>query len=209
MGGSKPSPPTIIMPAEQSSTAYQTLIPKKSYKDLAQTTRRMEKEINRITSQRYDEVGTPAEIGARQRGLEMQESAAYLSSLPKSTPDTSFQTTPRPFDITATKNAFGQRVGQTIPASTGASSAPATAPKSQLDAVKDAAKMNLDNAKKEYLDAVKLAKTKGRPKATVTKDPSFAKQDPKDLLPKQYNPETGRLFEVDAEETFDNEEIGF
>ena len=39
----------------------------------------------------------------------------------------------------------------------------------------------LDNAKEEYLDAVKLAKTKGRPKATITKDPSFAKQDPKDL----------------------------
>ena len=25
----------------------------------------------------------------------------------------------------------------------------------------------------------------------------------------QYNPETGRLFEVSAEDTFDNEEIGF
>ena len=25
----------------------------------------------------------------------------------------------------------------------------------------------------------------------------------------QYNPETGRLFEVHAEDTFDNEEIGF
>ena len=45
----------------------------------------------------------------------------------------------------------------------------------------------------EYLDAVKLAKTKGRPTATVTKDPSFAKQDPKDLLPRRYNPETGQM----------------
>ena len=123
----------------------------------------------------------------------MLAAAAYLSSLPKDVPDTSFQTTPRPFDITATKNAFGQRVGQTIPASTGASSAPATTPKTQLEAVKEAAKMNLDNAKKEYLDAVKLAKTKGRPKPTITKDPSFAKQDPKDFLPRQYNPDTGKM----------------
>ena len=54
--------------------------------------------------------------------------------------------------------------------------------------MRDAAKQNLDTAKQEYLDAVKLAKTKGRPKATITKDPSFAKQDPKDLLPRRYNP---------------------
>ena len=40
---------------------------------------------------------------------------------------------------------------------------------------------------------LKLAKTKGRPTATVTKDPSFAKQDPKDLLPRRYNPETGKM----------------
>ena len=53
--------------------------------------------------------------------------------------------------------------------------------------------MNLDNAKKEYLDAVKLAKTKGRPKATVTKDPSWAKQDAKEMLPRQYNPDTGKM----------------
>ena len=193
MGGSKPSAPTVIMPAETKPQQFQSVIPEKSFKDLAEQMGRIEKETGKIQQQRYDEVGTPAEIGARSKGTNMLAAAAYLSSLPKRTPDTSFQTTPRPFDIIATKNAFGQRVGQTIPASTGASSAPVTASKSQLDAVKDAAKMNLDNAKKEYLDALKLAKTKGRPKATVTKDPSFAKQDPKDLLPKQYNPETGQM----------------
>ena len=108
-------------------------------------------------------------------------------------PDTSFQTTPRPFGITSTKGAFEQKEGQTAPASTGKSTAPAKAPKSQLDIVKDAAKQNLDFATKEYLDAVKQAKTKGRPTATITKDPSFAKQDPKDLLPRRYNPETGKM----------------
>ena len=62
-----------------------------------------------------------------------------------------------------------------------------------MNFVKEAAKQNLDVAKKEYLDAVKLAKTKVRPAATITKDPSFAKQDPKDLLPRRYNPETGQM----------------
>ena len=57
----------------------------------------------------------------------------------------------------------------------------------------DAAKQNLDQAKKEYSAALKLAQTKGRPKPTITKDPSFAKQDPKDYLPKRYNPETGQM----------------
>jgi len=193
MGGSKPSAPTVIMPAQTQPQQFQTIIPEKSFKDLAEQMNRIETETGKIQDQRYDEVGTPAEIGARAKGTNMLAAAAYLSSLPKDVPDTSFQTTPRPFDITATKNAFGQRVGQKIPASTGSSSASGTAAKSQLDAVKDAAKMNLDNAKKEYLDAVKLAKTKGRPKATVTKDPSWAKQDAKDYLPKQYNPKTGKM----------------
>jgi len=193
MGGPKPSAPTVIMPAQTKPQQFQTIIPEKSYKDLAEQMGRIETETGKIQDQRYDEVGTPSEIGARAKGTNMLAAAAYLSSLPKNVPDTSFQTTPRPFDITATKNAFGQRVGQTIPASTGASSATTTTSKSQLDAVKDAAKMNLDNAKKEYLDAVNLAKTKGRPKPTITKDPSFAKQDPKDYLPRQYNPDTGKM----------------
>ena len=193
MGGRKPSPPTIIMPAQTKPQQFQTIIPEKSFKDLAEQMGRIETETGKIQDQRYDEVGTPAEIGARAKGTNMLAAAAYLSSLPKNTPDTSFQTTPRPFDITSTKNTFNQKEGQTIGASTGKSTATATAPKSQLDYVKEAAKQNLDNAKQEYLDAVKLVKTKGRPKPTITKDPSFATQDPKDYLPRQYNPETGNM----------------
>ena len=91
MGGSKPTPPTIIMPEESNPQAFQTIIPQKSYKDLAESMRRTEKEINRITDQRYDEVGTPAEIGAKQRAIEMQEAASYLSSLPRGgSPDERF-----------------------------------------------------------------------------------------------------------------------
>ena len=103
MGGSKPSAPTVIMPAETKPQQFQSVIPEKSFKDLAEQMGRIEKETGKIQQQRYDEVGTPAEIGARSKGTNMLAAAAYLSSLPKSTPDTSFQTTPRPFDITSTK----------------------------------------------------------------------------------------------------------
>ena len=45
MGGSKPTPPTIIMPEESNPQAFQTIIPQKSYKDLAESMRRTEGEI--------------------------------------------------------------------------------------------------------------------------------------------------------------------
>ena len=191
MGGSKPSAPTVIMPAETKPQQFQSVIPEKSFKDLAEQMNRIETETGKIQDQRYDEVGTPAEMGARSKGTNFKAAAAYLASLPSSMPDTSFQTTPRPFDITSTPGTFNQKAGQSA-SKTGVGT-PTSRPKTQLDYVKDAAKQNLDNAKQEYLDAVKLAKTKGRPKATITKDPSFAKQDPKDLLPRRYNPETGGM----------------
>ena len=106
MGGSKPTPPTIIMPEESNPQAFQTIIPQKSYKDLAESMRRTEKEINRITGQRYDEVGTPAEIGAQQRAIEMQEAASYKASLPRGgSPDERFKETPRPFPIKSNRRA--------------------------------------------------------------------------------------------------------
>jgi hypothetical protein len=192
MGGSKPSAPTVIMPAETKPQQFQTVIPEKSFKDLAEQMGRIETETGKIQEQRYDEVGTPAEIGARTKGRNVTSAAAYLASLPSAMPDTSFQTTPRPFDIKSTPSAATTVPGQTG-LKAGQSTATGTTPKSQLDYVKDAAKQNLDQAKKEYSAALKLAQTKGRPKPTITKDPSFAKQDPKDYLPKRYNPETGGM----------------
>ena len=192
MGGSKPSAPTVIMPAETKPQQFQTVIPEKSFKDLAEQMGRIETETGKIQEQRYDEVGTPAEIGARSKGRDVTSAAAYLASLPSAMPDTSFQTTPRPFDIKSTPSA-----ATTVPGrsgiKTGQSTATGTTQKSQLDYVKDAAKDNLDRAKQEYSAALKLAKTKGRPKPTITKNPSFATQDPKDYLPKRYNPETGQM----------------
>ena len=46
MGGRKETPPTIIMPAEGAPQAFQTIVPQKSYKDIAESTLRSEKEIN-------------------------------------------------------------------------------------------------------------------------------------------------------------------
>ena len=192
MGGSKPSAPTVIMPAETKPQQFQTVIPEKSFKDLAEQMGRIETETGKIQEQRYDEVGTPAEIGARAKGRNVRSAAAYLASLPSAMADTSFQTTPRPFDIKSTPSAATTVPGQTG-LKGGQSTATGTTPKSQLDYVKDAAKENLDQAKKEYSAALKLAQTKGRPKPTITKDPSFAKQDPKDYLPRQYNPDTGKM----------------
>ena len=191
MGGSRPSAPTVIMPAETKPQQFQSVIPEKSFKDLAEQMNRIETETGKIQEQRYDEVGTPAEMGARSKGTNFKAAAAYLASLPSSMPDTSFRSTPRPFDITSTAGTFNQKAGQT--ASKTGSGTVTPRPKTQLDYVKDAAKQNLDNAKQEYLDAVKLAKTKPRPKATITKDPSFATQDPMDLLPRRYNPDTGKM----------------
>ena len=192
MGGSRPSAPTVIMPAQTQPQQFQSVIPEKSFKDLAETMNRIEKETGKIQDQRYDEVGTPAEMGARTKGTNFKAAAAYLASLPSASPDTSFRPTPRPFDITSTPSSFNQVVGQTASKSP-VNTASSTQKKSQLDYVKDAAKQNLDNAKREYLDAVQLAKTKPRPKATITKDPSFATQDPMDLLPRRYNPDTGAM----------------
>ena len=192
MGGSKPSAPTVIMPAETKPQQFQTVIPEKSFKDLAEQMGRIETETGKIQEQRYDEVGTPAEIGARSKGRDVTSAAAYLASLPSAMPDTSFQTTPRPFDIKSTPSAATTVPGQSG-IKTGKSTATGTTQKSQLDYVKDAAKDNLDRAKQEYSAALKLAKTKGRPKPTITKDPSFATQDPTQYLPKRYNPETGQM----------------
>ena len=192
MGGSKPSAPTVIMPAQTKPQQFQTIIPEKSFKDLAEQMGRIETETGKIQEQRYDEVGTPAEIGARSKGRNVQSAAAYLASLPSAMADTSFQTTPRPFDLQSTSSAATTIPGQTS-SKTGQSTATGTTSKSQLDYVKDAAKDNLNRAKEEYSAALKLAKTKGRPKPTITKDPSFATQDPKEYLPKRYNPETGNM----------------
>ena len=83
MGGSKPAPaPQVIMPAPTAPTTYRSMVPLESYQDLAESMKRIEEETGKIQEQRYQEVGTPAELGARQARQRAVEAAAYLSSIP-------------------------------------------------------------------------------------------------------------------------------
>jgi len=83
MGGSRPSAPVTIMPAPTAPTFYQSLVPKESFEDAAGYLRRIQEETAKVQNQRYQEVGTPAELGARMAGRRLQEINAYSASLPK------------------------------------------------------------------------------------------------------------------------------
>ena len=82
MGGSRPSPPTVVMPTPTAPSLYQSVVPLSSYEDLAGQLKRIQEETGKIQEQRYQEVGTPAEVGARQAGRRVQETGSYLASLP-------------------------------------------------------------------------------------------------------------------------------
>ena len=168
MGGSKPTPPTIIMPADSNPQAYQTIIPQKSYKDLAESMQRTDKEYNRLLDARYDTVGTPAEMGARQRGIEMQEAASYLASLPQGgSPNQGFQETPRDFPIKSnTRGTF-----DTVPGSVAGfgDTRPGTgAAPTKTNPAKQAAQKRFDASKVAYQNALEKAKTTPRSYAPVT-----------------------------------------
>ena len=192
MGGSRPSPPTIIMPAESNPQAFQTIIPQKSYKDLAESMRRTEKEYNRLVGQRYDTVGTAAEMGARDKGIQMQERASYLSSLPAGgSPDTGFKETPRAFPIKSNNRAtfdtvpgFMSGFGGTRPGTgTGTSMGGSLA----NDPAKEAAAKRYEESKKTYAKALDKAKKTPRSFMPETKNPGFAKNKDSMYIPQQIN----------------------
>jgi hypothetical protein len=83
MGGSRPSAPVTVMPAPTAPTFYQSLIPQESFEDAAGYLKRIQEETGKIQKQRYQEVGTPAELGARMAGRRLQEISAYEASLPQ------------------------------------------------------------------------------------------------------------------------------
>ena len=171
----------IIIPEGEKPKAFQTVIPQKSYKDLAESMGRTETEYNRLLDTRYDMTGTGAQLGAKQRGIEMQEAASYASSLPKSeTPDTSFRGTPREFDIKSKGNTFETAPGQSP--KTGGATAQA---QPQKTLAREAAEMRQKDAKEYYLAAVKKAKETPRSYMQPTQDPGFAQNDPSIYLPKK------------------------
>ena len=174
--------PNIVIPPAETPRAFQTVIPQKSYKDLAESMNRTEGEYNRLLDTRYDMTGTGAELGAKQRGIEMQEAASYASSLPKAdSPDTSFRGTPREFNIKSKGNTFETAAGQS-PKTKGQFSAQVVAPKTLA---KQAAETRYGDAKDYYLKAVEKAKKTPRSYMEPTKDPGFAQNDPSIYLPKK------------------------
>ena len=172
----------LIIPEGEKPKAFQTVIPQKSYKDLAESMGRTETEYNRLLDTRYDMTGTGAQIGAQQRGVEMQEAASYASSLPKSaSPDTGFRGTPREFDIKSKGNTFETAAGQS-PKTRGQVSAQALPPKTLA---REAAEKRYSDQKDYYLAAVEKAKKTPRSYMEPTKDPGFAQNDPSIYLPKK------------------------
>jgi hypothetical protein len=196
MGGRKETPPTIIMPAEGAPQAFQTIVPQKSYKDIAESTLRTEKEINRLMGQRYDEVGTPEEIGARKKGVEMQAAASYLSSLPKGTADERFKETPRAFPIKSNRRGTFDTVpgsmsgfGSTRPGtgSAGGLQGQGGMLPVQVDPAKAAAQKNFDESKKAYQAALDKAKKTPRSFMAETKDPSYTQNPDSMFIPQIVN----------------------
>jgi hypothetical protein len=72
------------MPAPTTPTFFKSVIPLESFEDVAEAKARAESETAKIQEQRYQEVGTPAQLGARQAGRRAVEAARYLASLPTS-----------------------------------------------------------------------------------------------------------------------------
>ena len=180
LGGGNDQPNIVIPPAE-TPRAFQTIIPRKSYKDLAESMGRTEQEIIRAEGNRQDMTGTAQQIGAKQRGIEMQEAASYASSLPAAaSPDTSFRGTPREFEVTSnTGGTFDTAAGQ----KSGSSQAKAQVTPSKTLA-REAAETRYGDAKDYYLEAVKKAKATPKSYMEPTKDPGFS-QNPSDIyLPK-------------------------
>ena len=199
MGGRKETPPTIIMPEEGAPQAFQTIVPQKSYKDMAESTLRTEKEINRLMGQRYDEVGTPEEIGARKKGVEMQAAASYLASLPKGPVDERFKETPRAFPVKSNTRAtfdtvsgsmsgFGStRPGTGRPATGGTGGGQVGTMPVQTDPAKEAAKKRFDESKKAYEAALEKAKKTPRSFMAETKDPAYAQNPDSMFIPQIIN----------------------
>lgn len=78
MGGSKP--PSI---KTEQGKLHQTVTPQFEYEMAADFYKRLAAQTNQALTSRYQETGTPAELGAINRRYQTDEAAAYLSSIPQ------------------------------------------------------------------------------------------------------------------------------
>ena len=82
MSPGAPSAPVSYIPTPTAAVTYQSLIPQQSYQDAANYLQATNNQLNKQLQVQYQQVGTPAEIGARQAGYRLKENAAYLASIP-------------------------------------------------------------------------------------------------------------------------------
>ena len=180
--GRPPAPPapTVVMPDKTQPQTFQTLAPQESYQDMAESMKRIETETAKIQQQRYDEVGTPAEIGARQKGRDWQTAASYFSSLPTKDPDQRFRPTPDAFARTQKGEHSAKWDNAPIRAlpvdRTGSGSASSSPKGSKYDVARFAAAERVSNAREAYKAALDHAKKTGRPTGTISDTPSWAKR---------------------------------
>lgn len=83
MGGSKPSAPVTYIPTAAAPTLFESRIPEADFERAGKYLAKIRGDRKVAEQQRYQQVGTPAEMGARQAGIRAQEAATYAASLPQ------------------------------------------------------------------------------------------------------------------------------
>lgn len=83
MGGSKPSAPVTYIPTPAAPTLYKSVIPEADFARAGEYLARIKADRKAAEQQRYQQVGTPTEIGARQAAIQAQAASSYAASLPQ------------------------------------------------------------------------------------------------------------------------------
>lgn len=83
MGGSKPSAPVTYIPTAAAPTLFESKIPEADFERAGQYLAKIRSDRKVAEQQRYQQVGTPAEMGARGANIQAQEAATYAASLPQ------------------------------------------------------------------------------------------------------------------------------
>lgn len=90
---------------------FRSYVPVESYEMAGDYLKRIQEETDKIQEQRYQEVGTPAELGVRGRGRDVVTAAAYQASLPTADKYLA-QTTGKSDQFDPVKQAAGQQLTQ-------------------------------------------------------------------------------------------------
>ena len=83
MGSKKATPPTTYIPTPAAPTVFKSQIRGVDFERAADYLGRIESQLATARQERYQEVGTPEEIGQRQGERRAREDAAYNASLPQ------------------------------------------------------------------------------------------------------------------------------